>query len=271
MAASDGRDIFSLKTFCLVTGASRGLGQCMAIRFAEKLPAQSMLVLMARSLNGLESTSDQIAARASHVRTKVVQRDLSSQTETSLDALLRGLFEELKVAPRDFDQALLVHNAATLGDVSKMMTEIDSASDLNAYWDMNLTSPLLLNTVFFRHFTQDVVDQRVVINITSLCSIKPFKSWSIYCAGKAARDMLFNTMAAEDSSIRVLSYAPGPIDTEMQVLARRDTADDDLRQMFIGMKSEGTLLSCDQSIDRLVPLLQKNKFQSGAHLDYYDI
>ena len=54
------------------------------------------------------------------------------------------------------------------------------------------------------------------------------------CPGKAARDMLFRTMALEDPSIRVLNYAPGPLDTEMQVVARRDTGDKELKNLFTG-------------------------------------
>jgi len=36
------------------------------------------------------------------------------------------------------------------------------------------------------------------------------------------------------------------------------------------MHAEGRLLSCDQSIDRLIEILNKNRFDSGAHIDYYD-
>ena len=46
--------------------------------------------------------------------------------------------------------------------------------------------------------------------------------------------MLFRTMALEDQSVRVLNYAPGPVDTDMQVLARSNTADTELKQMFNG-------------------------------------
>ena len=53
-------------------------------------------------------------------------------------------------------------------------------------------------------------------------------------AGKAARDMLFRTMALEDSSVRVLNYAPGPVETDMNVEARTLSADNELRQMFLG-------------------------------------
>jgi len=54
----------------------------------------------------------------------------------------------------------------------------------------------------------------------------------VYSTGKAARDMMFLTMALEQPHILVLNYAPGPVDTEMQVEARTKTGDPELRTMF---------------------------------------
>ena len=43
-----------------------------------------------------------------------------------------------------------------------------------------------------------------------------------YCSVKAAREMLFKVLALENpDNMKVLNYAPGPIDTEM-VKVRRD-------------------------------------------------
>jgi len=50
--------------------------------------------------------------------------------------------------------------------------------------------------------------------------------------GKAARDMMFLTMSLEQRDIIVLSYAPGPIDTAMQVEARTKSGDPELRTVF---------------------------------------
>jgi len=55
---------------------------------------------------------------------------------------------------------------------------------------------------------------------------------SLHGTGKAARDMMFLTMALEQPHILVLNYAPGPIDTAMQVEARTKTGDPELRAMF---------------------------------------
>ena len=38
----------------------------------------------------------------------------------------------------------------------------------------------------------------------------------------------------EGDSVRVLNYAPGPIDTDMQLAARTETGDPELRTMFAG-------------------------------------
>ncbi len=52
--------------------------------------------------------------------------------------------------------------------------------------------------------------------------------------GKAGRDMLFRTMALEEPDIRVLNYAPGPLDTDMQIVARTQTGDKELKHLFEG-------------------------------------
>ena len=50
--------------------------------------------------------------------------------------------------------------------------------------------------------------------------------------GKAARDMIFRTMALEEAEIRILNYAPGPLDTDMQLVARTKTGDKELKNLF---------------------------------------
>ena len=46
--------------------------------------------------------------------------------------------------------------------------------------------------------------------------------------------MMFRTMALEEPDMRILNYAPGPLDTEMQQIARTDTKDSELKQLFQG-------------------------------------
>ncbi len=46
--------------------------------------------------------------------------------------------------------------------------------------------------------------------------------------------MVFRTMALEEPRMRVLNYAPGPLDTDMQLVARTQTGDKELKQLFHG-------------------------------------
>ena len=39
---------------------------------------------------------------------------------------------------------------------------------------------------------------------------------------------------------------------------------------FSDAKAEKTLLSCDTSVAKLIQILEKKSFESGAHIDYYD-
>ena len=44
-----------------------------------------------------------------------------------------------------------------------------------------------------------------------------------------------------------------------------------LRFLDSGMHEEGKLLSPEESVVKLIKLLQDNSFDTGAHIDYYDL
>lgn len=99
--------------------------------------------------------------------------------------------------------------SGTLGDVSKGFVDLADPAELNNYWALNLTSMLCLTSSILKAFPDSPGLSRTMVNISSLCALQPFKGWGLYCAGKAARDMMFQVLAAEEPSVRVLSYAPG--------------------------------------------------------------
>lgn len=57
----------------------------------------------------------------------------------------------------------------------------------------------------------------------------------------------------------------------MQIQARCDTADDGIRTSITAMHSEGRLLTCEESVGKLLKVLLKDDYESGAHLDFYDL
>lgn len=73
---------------------------------------------------------------------------------------------------------------------------------------------------------------------------------------------------------KLISYKfvfSGPLDTDMLAYAKSHTADENLRMSFNDMCDKGQVLSCDQSCSVLMKLLLGDSYESGAHVDVYDV
>ncbi|XP_029819582.1 sepiapterin reductase [Manacus vitellinus] len=162
-------------------------------------------------------------------------------------------------------------SSGSLGDISKSFLDLTDPDEINTYFAFNVTSALCLTSTALQAFGKRPGCSRTVVNISSLCALKPFKSWALYCSGKASRDMMFQVLALEEPDVRVLNYAPGPLDTDMQLLARTETGDLEMRQYFQSLQEGRKLIDCTVSAQKLVKLLEEDTFQSGAHLDFYDV
>ncbi|XP_029371875.1 sepiapterin reductase a isoform X2 [Echeneis naucrates] len=110
---------------------------------------------------------------------------------------------------------------------------------------------------------------RYAISFTNMA--EPFSSWVLYCTGKAARDMIFRVLAEEEPDLRVLNYSPGPLDTDMYMVARTRSADPGVRKSFSDMIDQGQVLTCEKSCKKLMKLLLDDKYTSGDHIDIYDV
>lgn len=201
-----------------------------------------------------------------------------------------ALWCALQLEAGSYDRLFLVHNAGSLGELG-FTNEWSSQEILSQYWEFNLTSVCWLNKRFLDAFgaSRDELlaadaaapvesptpARSVIVNITSLCGIKPFETYSLYCTGKAAREMHHQVIAAEQAAsdkVRVLSYSPGPMDTGMQQVFRESPmVHPKLAKNYITMKAEGTLVPPEKSSRRGVLLTLSGAFETGAHVDYYEL
>ncbi|GAA6232955.1 sepiapterin reductase-like [Lates japonicus] len=267
MSSTEYRDLG--RALCIITGASRGFGRTIAWNMSRLVKPGSALVLVARSGDDLRALQAELAeSEAGRVGLVVecVVADLGQAD--GLEAVVRRSQDSFS---EDIDHIILVNNAASLGDVSRYVKSFTNMAEVDSYLSLNVTSSLCLTASILQAFPQCPGLRRTVINITSLCALQPFRSWVLYCTGKAAREMIFRVLAEEEPDLRVLNYSPGPLDTAMQMVARSRTADPTVRKSFSDMFAQGQLLTCEDSCAKLMKVLLDDNYTSGAHIDIYDL
>lgn len=168
------------KSFLVISGASRGIGRMLAIECAAKTTAGSLIVLLARSTAGLEETKAQILAKnPNNITVMILSIDLTRPTAAELKQIFDTALYERNVS--DFQLAMIIHNVGTVGDVTKLAKDFgDDENALQDYYAMNVFSVIALNRLFLALFDDAKDVRRLVVNITSMCAIKPCKSFTLY-------------------------------------------------------------------------------------------
>ena len=234
----------------IITGASRGLGHALADQF---LSPTTRVIGVARSPNAALETR----ARALGAWLDWYLEDLAEPYAT--DALAHSITTEM---PRDAARYILINNAGTLGPIGPAGTLEPgaAASALN----LNVLAALLFSARFLSA-TEMLTVPRYVLNISSGAARTPLAGWGVYCASKAALDM-FTRVANLDEAARpypakLVSLAPGIIDTEMQnaVRAAQPEQFPDVER-FRAMKVEGQLVSPDATAQRIRAYLERADF-----------
>ncbi|XP_072016373.1 sepiapterin reductase-like [Amphiura filiformis] len=258
--------VFGSSTFCVVTGASQGIGQAVALHLAPKFGSNSVMVLTARNGTNLDETKAQIVTKAPNVEVRCVVGDLGNQE--TIAKVAAECFDS--VTPDTFQHAIIVQCAGSLGDLV-YIRDLNNAVDIQKEMLLNVTSAFVLTPKFLNTFQKSDSLRRTVINISSLAAIQPVKSWGLYCTTKAGRDMVFKVVAEEEQDVRVLNWAPGPVRTIMITKCTEDSADADTRQMMRDARDSNMVLTCDQTCEMLMHVIEKDEFKSGDHVDYFDV
>ncbi len=252
------------KTFFVITGASRGIGQAMAIENSSKMLPGSVIVLLARNGQDLESTKGQILLRNPQLQVDTYSIDLSEPSVNEMTEKLQCSFNK---SDRNFALAYIIHNVGSVGDVTKKAKDLNDIALWRKYYDLNVFSIATLNSVFMGMFSET---KKFVVNITSKCGIVPFESFALYSSGKAAREMFFKVLALEEKDVLVLNYSPGPIDTDMTIDVQANSCSPDIQNMFKGLRDAKTILTPLQTTKRFLAILENGNYNSGDHVDYYD-
>jgi len=242
----------------IVTGSSRGMGEAIA----RQLLAPGHLVIgIARK----RSAALQAHALAQGLALEQWELDLNQPLAAAqhLQAWLQA-----QDAAR-FSEATLINNAGvvtTPGPVDEASLE-----ELSNALRVGLEACLLLSSAFLRA-TAQLGAARRILNISSGLGRRAMAGSASYCAAKAGMDNLSRAMALDEAAkpagARIVSLAPGIIDTDMQVALRSgDPAKFPDVAVFANFKASGQLMSPEQAAAKVLTMLQRVDFGSQVLAD----
>ena len=153
-------NIWEQKTFAVVTGASRGIGQAIVEKLAETLAPGSVILLISRDEVSLVSIQQALQENNPSIRIETGISDLSTCTAASLNEIFSRVLAEFSA--ESFSRSLCIHNAGTIGNLSKRCADIVEIDYCTDYYRLNLASVIVLNSLFLQLFAKTT---RTVVNI----------------------------------------------------------------------------------------------------------
>lgn len=237
----------SSKTIAILTGASRGLGEAMALQLITRdIP----LITIARH------TNDTLSDKTLENNSTLTQLEIDlSDPEAAQDAGERVA----TLIPKDVSHCVLINNAGTVQPVADTM-RLSDATAITAALTLNVTSIMLLCSAVLQACKTREADCRI-LNISSGAGRSAMPGWAVYCATKAALDMYTQVLAQEHPDTRAVSLAPGIIDTAMQATIRASKAQDFPNVgRFIQMHEQGQLASPTDTARHILDFLDRDDF-----------
>jgi NAD(P)-dependent dehydrogenase (short-subunit alcohol dehydrogenase family) len=182
----------------LITGASRGLGRALARALAGDGWA---LIIDSRGAAALDAAARELSAITT-VRaipgdvTDPAHRTALIDTATELGGL-----------------DLLVNNASVLGPSPQPSLAEYPLDVLREVYDANVVAPLALAQRALPLLRR--APNGAIVDITSDAAVEPYEGWGGYGSSKAALEQLGNVLAAEEPEVRVYTFDPGDMRTQM--------------------------------------------------------
>ena len=243
----------------IVTGASRGLGHALA----ETLHARGATLLT------ISRRSCVLAGTRDPARHDDWNADLADPLPLA-DRLAAWLAGQRGDA---FRPVVFIHNAATLSTPAPLADV--PLHELTQSMRVNLEAPIVLSAAFL-HATADwATATRKLVFISSGLGRTAMAGAASYCAAKAGLDHLARSLALEEGArsngARVVSLAPGVVDTDMQVQLRAaDAAAFVARQRFVALKEGGQLAAPAAAAARLLAAIDHADFGAQPVADVRD-
>lgn len=244
----------------IITGTTSGLGEALAKRV---LASGHSVISVSRTLN------EALTIFAEEKGAMLTGYFCDLRETESLMPLMERIISEIDLT--QLTNVTLVNNAGILDPI--MPLEQAGSAELTDHLHINLLAPMLLTSAFIRATSSwpDTVSKRVV-NISSGAGKKPYSGWSAYCTTKAGLDMMTRCAGQEQGdepgTVKLVSIAPGVIDTGMQEQIREAEPEHFPEvERFIRLKTSGKLFLADEAAERILSILDNGEFGQGDVID----
>lgn len=185
----------------IITGAARGIGQAIAIRFAKE--GAALVIDYVGDPDQANDTSKQIADAGG--KSIPVEADVSKPDQ------VQGLIDSAVKAFGKLD--IVVNNAG----VEKKSAFVDyPLEELQKILNINLVGPFLVSQAAARQMIRQGQGGRL-INISSIHEDLPMPTNAAYCASKGGLRMLTRTIAVELAKFKITvnNIGPGAVYTKI--------------------------------------------------------
>jgi NAD(P)-dependent dehydrogenase (short-subunit alcohol dehydrogenase family) len=196
----------------LITGASQGLGQALALAFARE--NAEAISITARNKESLNKVAFQINKICPSTLVIVIDGDLSMPADVE-----RIVATTLKAFGGRID--VLVNNASAIGTTPIPYLLDYPLEDFNKVLNTNLVGPFLM----IRNVLSSMIENGgSIINVTSDAGVIGYAGWGAYGISKFGLEGMSQTWASElqDTSVRVNWVDPGNMNTSMHRAAEPD-------------------------------------------------
>ena len=217
----------------LVTGGSSGIGQAIAVRFAEY--GANVAINYLRVPEEAEDTEEQVHACVRRVK-EVGVRDVLVRGDVSKEEDAVGMVRDTVGELGGLD--VLVNNAGI--QISRPSDEL-SSEDFEKVLAVNLRGAFLCAREAIRRFL-DAGSPGIIINISSVHQLIPKPEYLGYSVSKGGMQNLTRTLALEyaDRNIRVNGIGPGATITPINQAWIEDPAKREQVESHIPLRRAGT-------------------------------
>jgi NADP-dependent 3-hydroxy acid dehydrogenase YdfG len=193
-----------MKKIVMITGATSGIGEACAYKFAEN---NDDLILNGRRLERLEKLKKNLEEQFK-ISCYLLPFDVQDQ---------KAVFDSINSLPEQWKQIdILINNAGlALGKDLFQEAELD---DWNTMIDTNVKGLLYVSKAVIPFMIKR--EQGHVINLGSIAAKDVYQGGNAYCASKAAVDAISKGMRMDLVShhIKVTAIHPGAVETEFSIV-----------------------------------------------------